>query len=87
MTQDKKSYKENGWLAEEIEVDAKIVLCAMRGGMEAIMNWGFRHRDLFPDTKQLTDRVFALKKQPPMYIQAVSERAAELEIKYPSLIP
>lgn len=79
--------KENGWLQEEILIDAKIVLCAMRGGMSAIMEWGLRHRDLFPTTKLLTDRIDALKKHPEMYIQAVSEKAAELEQTYKSLIP
>lgn len=79
--------KPNGWLESEIEIDAKIVLCAMRGGMDAVMNWGFRNTHLFPTTKELTDRVWGLKKQPEMYITAVSEKAAELEIKYPSLVP
>jgi hypothetical protein len=79
--------KPNGWLESEIEVDAKIVLCAMRGGMAAIMEWGFRNRHIFPTTKKLTDRVFALKKQPEIYIQAVSEKAADLEKKYRSIIP
>jgi hypothetical protein len=76
-----------GWLKEEIEVDAKLVLCGMRGGMSAIMEWGLRNTSLFPTTDKLTKRVFALKKQPDMYIQAVSERVDELEKQYPGLIP
>lgn len=80
-------YKQNGWLAEEIEIDAKIVLCAMRGGMDAIMEWGFRNKDLFKTTKDLTDRVNSLKSHTPMYIQAVSEKAAELEQKFPQIVP
>lgn len=83
----KNTYKTNGWLAEEIEVDAKIVLCAMRGGIDAVMEWGLRNRDLFPTTKKLMDRVNGLKKHPEMYIQSVSERAAELETKYGSFVP
>ena len=79
--------KSDGWLQGEIEVDAKIVLVAMRGGMDAIMEWGCRNTDIFPTTDLLTKRVFSLKKQPEMYIQAVSEKAAELEIKYPSIVP
>lgn len=79
--------KKNGWLEEEILIDAKIVLCAMRGGMDAIMAWGLNHIDLFPTTDDLTNRVFNLKKQPKLYIDAVSEKAAELEQKYTSLIP
>lgn len=85
--QNKVIVKQNGWLSEEIEVDAKIVLCAMRGGMDAIMEWGFRNKHLFPTTSKLTERVFGLKKQPDLYIQAVSEKTAELEKLYPSIIP
>lgn len=79
--------RQNGWLEEEILIDAKIVLCAMRGGMDAIMEWGLRNIDLFPTTDQLTKRVFGLKKQPALYIEAVSEKVAEIEQKYKSIVP
>ena len=71
----------------EIIIDAKIVLCAMRGGMDAIMEWGLRNRHLFPTTDSLTNRVFSLKKKPATYITAISEKAAELELKYKNVIP
>jgi len=87
MKQNKVIVKPGGWLESEVLIDAKLVLCAMRGGMGAIMEWGFRNRDLFPTTDKLTDRVHALNKQAPLYIQAVSEKAAELEQLYPSIIP
>lgn len=83
----KHGFTPNGWLAEEMEVDAKLVVLAMRGGMDTIMNWGLRNTDLFHTTQQLTDRVFSLKKMPKEYISAVSEMASELAIKYPNQIP
>lgn len=80
-----KPYKKNGWLAEEIEVDAILVVLGTRGAMDAIMAWGFRNRNLFPSTEALTQRCFGLKNQPEMYIQSVCDRASELELEYPTL--
>ncbi len=64
---------------ENIELDAGIVLSGMRGGVDAIMNFGYMHRAEFTNTNMVMDRCEWLKKQSLEYIRKVSLRAAELE--------
>ncbi len=66
---------------EDIELDARLVLEGMKGGIDAIMNYGLRRRDIFTTTKMVTDRCEWLKKQSEEYITKVSNKAAELEKK------
>lgn len=65
--------------AENVELDARIVLAGMKGGMMGIMDFGFQNRSIFPTTEMLTDRCYWLKEQSEEYINKVSKRAAQLE--------
>jgi hypothetical protein len=69
----KKNFKQN------IELDARLVLAGMKGGIDAIMNTAFLMRDQLPTTKDATDRCEWLKRQPEEYINKVCDRVAELE--------
>lgn len=66
---------------ENIELDARMVFAAMRGGIDGVMSWALMHRDIFTTTRTVTDRCDWLKRQSEEYITKVSERAAELESK------
>lgn len=66
---------------QDVELDAKIVLAGMKGGMDGIMSWGLLNRHIFETTQMLTDRCEWLKKQDTQYITKVSEKATELESK------
>ena len=62
-----------------IELDAEMVLVAIKGGMPELINWAFMHRDIFPKPDIAIDRANWLKAQSEKYIIKVSKRTAELE--------
>lgn len=69
----------NATFAENVELDAQLVLAGMMGGMDGIMNFGYIYREIFITTNTVVDRCEWLKKQSDEYITKVSQRAAELE--------
>ena len=74
-----KKRMEGNEFKENIELDARMVLAAMGGGMQGVMSWALMHRDIFITTRMVMDRCDWLKKQSEGYITKVSEKAAELE--------
>jgi len=64
---------------QNIELDAALVLAAMKGGIDGYMNACFLRWYIFPDTNTAMARAEWLKAQGGEYITKVSERAAELE--------
>lgn len=66
---------------QNIELDAQMVLAAMKGGIHGLMALGMKLRHIFTTTKMVTDRAEWLKEQGEDYITKVSVRAAELEKK------
>jgi hypothetical protein len=68
-----KKFKQN------IELDARLVLAGMRGGMDGIMQVAFTMIDIFPTTEIVTDRCIWLKRQSDKYIKNVCKRVVELE--------
>lgn len=64
---------------KNIELDARMVIASMQGGIDGLMNFAFLNRSHFPTTKDATDRAEWLKRQDDEYIKLVSEKAAELE--------
>jgi hypothetical protein len=66
-------------VGENVELDARIVLACMRGGMDGLVNWAFMNRNIFKTPNDAIERANWLKTQPADYINSVSKRAAELE--------
>jgi hypothetical protein len=64
---------------KNIELDARMVLSAMKSGMDGIMNFAFRNRDIFDTPDKAVQRAYWLKEQDEDYIIQVSDRTAELE--------
>lgn len=66
-------------MEKNIELDAQMVLASMKGGIDGLMQLGFRLKHIFTTTNMVTDRAAWLKEQSPKYIKQVSDRAAEIE--------
>lgn len=64
---------------EDVELDSDMVLQGMKGGISAVMNYGFRRNDIFPNTKDVTDRCEWFKLQSREYIDKVVQKVMEKE--------
>ena len=62
---------------QDVELDARLVVAAMRGGMIGFMGEALRLG--MPDTATATGRGDWLKRQPKAYVKAVTDRAVEIE--------
>ncbi|HDZ04887.1 hypothetical protein LCGC14_0370520 [marine sediment metagenome] len=65
---------------ENIELDARIVFAAMRGGIDGVMEFAFNHRQHFKTANDAVERAKWLKTQSEDYITKVSEKAAKIEL-------
>ena len=63
---------------ENVELDARLVLASMKGGMDAIINYAFACKS-FSTPNDAVKRCIWLKKQKPLYLKAVSDKVVELE--------
>lgn len=65
---------------EDVELDARMVLAAMRGGFDGLMLWAMRnHRDQFSGPDDVVRRAEWTKAQPASYMDRVVARVVELE--------
>ena len=63
----------------DVELDARLVLASMRGGIDRFLATAMARRDIFDGPDAALDRAAWLKRQSKAYIKKVSDRAAEIE--------
>lgn len=64
---------------KNVELDARMVLAAMKGGIDGYMNAAFLRTNNFSNTNAAMERAKWLKKQNPKYLKEVTNRVIELE--------
>lgn len=68
-----KKFKKN------IELDTRMVLAGIKGGIDGVMQFGLINRHEFKTTKDVIDRTDWLKKQSDDYINQIVNKISELE--------
>lgn len=66
---------------QNVELDARLVLASMGEGIDGVLKFAYRNRDIFTRPDDAVHRCLWLKTQPEQYICEVSDKVVELEIE------